>query len=353
NEDTCTLLTKVQCDIQRLRAQRIVEDADKGGNNSLELFEKGVKAYFELWEKYGATPLRANQQPQCERLDELVENAARAFQAGHLVASAIRARMVLLNPTYRMEKGELAKDAMFKIGGNWQAIAVYDQASDWYERYAKENPHRKSADKALSDAIVLRLGLGQEDQAVADVKQYQKDYGNSNANETAQIAFAIGAHYADKEAWDDAKKALSGAMGTLDKAPPDIQVQAHATLARALMHTKAEKSASAEYEKVRKLWGDGAAAQQKIAEAYKTESDDQKQHRLGKALDAVGEATFFSSEDKRKAKVDTIPFPAYHGTGTKDDIQKYMQKTLAPWVLKKKAAIEEVDADYQKITDLQ
>ncbi len=76
--------------------------------------------------------------------------------------------------TYRMEKSELAKDAMFKIGGNYQAIAVYDQASDWYERYAKENPHRKDADKALSDAIVLRLGLGQEDIAVADVKQYQE-----------------------------------------------------------------------------------------------------------------------------------------------------------------------------------
>ena len=81
-----------------------------------------------------------------------------------------------------MDKSELAKDAMFKIGGNWQAIAVYDQASDWYERYAKENPHRKDADKALSDAIVLRLGLGQEDIAVADVNQYKKDYGNSNAD---------------------------------------------------------------------------------------------------------------------------------------------------------------------------
>jgi hypothetical protein len=29
-----------------------------------------------------------------------------------------------------MDKTELAKDAMYKIGGNWQAIAVYDQASE-------------------------------------------------------------------------------------------------------------------------------------------------------------------------------------------------------------------------------
>ncbi len=117
--------------------------------------------------------------------------------------------MVLLNPQYRMDKSELAKDAMYKIGGNWQAIAVYDQASDWYERYAQgESQAQGTRDKALSDAIVLRLGLGQEDQAVADVKEYQKDYGNSNATETAQIAFAIGAHYADKEDWESARKAL-------------------------------------------------------------------------------------------------------------------------------------------------
>ena len=68
------------------RRRSIVEEADKGGNNALELYEKGGNAYFELWDKYGETPLRANQPPQCEKLDEIVDNAARAFQAGHLVA---------------------------------------------------------------------------------------------------------------------------------------------------------------------------------------------------------------------------------------------------------------------------
>jgi TolA-binding protein len=353
NDDTCTLLTKVQCDIQRLRAQRIVEDADKGGNNALELFEKGAKAYFELWEKYGATPLRANLKPQCDKLDEIVENAARAFQAGHLIASAIRARMVLLNPQYQMDKSDLAKDAMYKIGGNWQAIAVYDQASEWYERYARENPKRKNADKALSDAIVLRLGLGQEDQAVGDVKDYQKNYANTNATETAQIAFAIGAHYADKEDWESTRKALQGAMGTLDKAPPDIQVQAHATLARALMHLKAQTQAKPEYDRVRKIWGDGATAQAKLNESYKSEGQDQRDHRLGKALDAVGDAMFYAAEDAKKARVDSLPFPLYKGSGKKEDVEKYIKGSVAPWVLKKKAAIEEVDKEYQKITELQ
>ncbi|MGH7271819.1 MAG: tetratricopeptide repeat protein, partial [Polyangiaceae bacterium] len=191
------------------------------------------------------------------------------------------------------------------------------------------------------------------DMAVADVKQYQKDFGNSHANEAAQIAFAIGAHYADKEDWANARKALSGAMGALDRAPPDIQVQAHATLARALMHLKSEKTAQAEYARVRKIWGDGSAAQAKIADAYKTEGDDQRAHRIGKALDAVGEALFFAAEDKKKEKVDSLPFPIYKGKGTKDDVLKYMDKSVKPWVQKKQEVIAEVDKEYQKITDLQ
>jgi tetratricopeptide (TPR) repeat protein len=352
NEDTCTILTKVQCDIQRLHAQKMLEEANKGGNNALELFDKSGKAYFDLWEKYGATPLRNNQPPQCDKLDEIVETAARAFQAGHLVASAIRARMVLLNPQMRMDKSELAKDAMYKIGGNWQAIAVYDQAADWYERYAKENAHRKNAATALADAISLRLGLGQEDQAVSDVKQYEKDYGNSNPTEAAVIAFAIGAHYADKEDWENARKALAGAMHTLDKAPPDIQVQAHATYARSLMHLKSAQ-AKPEYARVRSIWGDGSAAQAKIADAYKADSPDSRDHKLGKALDAVGEAMFFAAEERKKDKVDAIAFPVYKGPGTKDDIKRYMDKSLMPWVGKKREAIEDVDKDYQRITELQ
>ena len=57
-----------------------------------------------------------------------------------------------------------------------------------------------------ADAIVLRLGLGQEDLAIADAKKYQANYGQKNPQQTAQIAFAVGAHYADQEKWDDCRK---------------------------------------------------------------------------------------------------------------------------------------------------
>jgi hypothetical protein len=120
------------------------------------------------------------------------------------------------------------------------------------------------------------------------------------------------------------------------------------------MHLKGTgNGAKGEYDRVRKIWGDGTAAQAKINDAYKSEGDEQRVRRLGKALDAVGEAMFFAAEDLKKEKVDSLPFPVYKGTGSKDDIKRYMSKLVMPWVQKKQAAIEDVDKGYQKITDLQ
>ena len=111
NQDQCTSLTKIQCDIQRLKAQKTVELADRGGAKALRLYEKGGNAYIRLWRNYGEEPLRASSQPpQCEKMDEVVYNAASAFQAARLIAKAIQARLILLNPQNRWTTSELAQE---------------------------------------------------------------------------------------------------------------------------------------------------------------------------------------------------------------------------------------------------
>ena len=245
------------------------------------------------------------------------------------------------------------------IARNWQAIAVYDQAADFYERYAKEEPHRKTcvggaacpADRALSDAVALRLGLGQEAQAVADVARYQSDYGAANATDAAQIALAMGIHDADKADWQGARKALAGAMRAIDRAPLDVQLQGHATYARAMTHLQPAQ-ARAEYARVRAIWGDGASAAASLDAAYRGASPDELAHRLGRSLDAVGEAMFFAAEADKHDRVDSLPIPPYRGSRTKDDIRRFMDATMMPWAMKKQAAIESVDREYQRITEL-
>lgn len=143
-------------------------------------------------------------------------------------------------------------------------------------------------------------------------------------------------------------------MGVISKAAPDIQVQAHTTLGHSLSNIKGQQGAAgAEYAKVRALWTDPAGAVKKIAEAYPGEDEGAKQRRLGKALNAVGEAIFFAAEEKRKADVETIKFPAYKGAGTKDDVLKHVQTKVKAWLEKKRPAIEKVEADYKKIVELQ
>lgn len=355
NAEQCTALNKIQVDILRLKAQKTVEIADKGGGKeALAYYEKGGTAYFEMFRKYCQDPVNNGQPAQAEKCDEIAYNAARAFQAARLVAKAITVRRSLLAYDEKLKlNSPLAKKAVYEIGGNYQAIAVYDLAAEWYEKYAKNDPKAPDADKALSDAVILRLGLGQEEQAIAAAQTFNKNYGASKPAQTAAIAFAVGAHYAEKEDWEKAKGALNGSMGVIDKSPPDIQAQAHATLGRVYTKVKsADNLAKAEYAKVRGLWQDPAAAEKRIRDAYPSEDDTQKDRRLAKALNAVGEAFFYAAEEKRRADVEPLKFPAYQGPGDKDSVNKHIQTKVKDWYTKKKEAIQKVEPEYVKILEL-
>ena len=376
NEEQCTQLTKIQCDIDRLRAENTVKLADRGGPNALRTYEEAANSYIALWRKYGEEPLRNKQPMQCERMDEVVYNGCRAFQAGRLIAKAITCRQILLNPENQFDKSPLARKAVYEIGGNYQAIAVYDKAADWYERFARENPKEEKADVALSDSVVLRLGLGQDQKAIDDAKLFKQNFGGRFPVQYAQIAFAIGAHYVEQANWEEARSQLAGSMATLDKsATYDVQVQAHAMLARVFQELNRGANAEQEYRKVADLWRDPDKA---IAEINKIQEDEgSKIRRLGKALTAVGEAYFYFAEQKRVRTVDPIKFPEYKESGFKpslkkmenmnadefevemaarrkesEAVKKHVDTKVKEWVDKKMKAIEAADIEYQKIFSL-
>jgi TolA-binding protein len=350
NAEQCGILIKIQRDIERLRAEKIVEAADRGGADALQNYAKGAQAYLDLWKKYGEAACEAKQ-PACGRADEVLYNAAKAFQAARLIAKSIAVRRILIDPRYNLEKTELARKAVYEIGGNYQAIAVYDEAANWYERFARDNPKMDKAPEALQDAVILRLGLGQEDQAIADANLFNKNYGAKSPALAAQIAFAIGAHYIEREDWERARKYLTGAMGQIDRsANLDVQIQAHAMLGQVYTRTKNQANAVTEYNKVRGYWKDPAASLKKLDEIGG--DDTTKTRRLGKVLTAIGESLFFFAEQK-KGDVDKIKFPEYKGSGEKDDVLKHVNTKVGEWVKKKRAAIEEADREYQKIVKLE
>lgn len=379
NEEQCTVLSRIQADVLRLEIQRKIENLNKrldqlgpsgSGAVAIQAYEESGTAYLDVFRRFCQTPLENNLPPQADKCEEIIYNAAKAFQAARLIAKSIAARMLLINPKYKLDKTALAKKSVYEIGGNFQAIAVYDQAAEWYERYACVgpkaekgcDPKAEKAEQALSDAVLLRLGLGSDDdiaRAIDDAKAFEARYGGAKAAQAGAIAFAIGAHYAEKEDWEAARKALTTKMAFIDaKAGIDIQVQAHQLLAKTYTKMKGEQGAKAEYERVRSLWKDPAAALKKINDTYKDEDDGARGKRLAKALTAVGEALFESAEAFRKATVDPVKFPVFHGSGkagteNKKEVLDFVNTKVKDWMTKKEAVIVKAEAEYKKIVDLQ
>ncbi len=359
NKEQCETLNRIQFDIRRLKAQKLVELADgqqdKGDyKNALDSYKKGADAYLDLWRSYCEEPLGKGEHPkQCEKADETVYNMARAYQAARLLAKSIQARLILLSSKYGMADSPLAMKATYEIGGNYQAIAVYDKASDFFELYAKKTAYKgEFADQALSDAVVLRLGLGQEDQGIDDSNNFNKYFGARKPAQTAQIAYAIAAHYGEKKDWNNVEKRLGSSMRMIDsKATLDIVVQAHALLARADIKLGKETLAVREYKTVVGSWSDPKAAEGKIM-SIPGEDDGSKQRRLGRALEAVGEGMFYFA-DAEKAKVDKLKFPEYHGNNSKEDVLKHINTKVKDWIIKKRPLIDKASAEYKKIVDLQ
>lgn len=354
NKEQCDLLTRIQCDVQRLRAEKIVEVADKAPADALEKYKEAGDAYIEIWRTYGEQQLEAGGESQCGRMEEILFNAAQSYQAGRLLAKAISVRQLLLNPRYNLQETELAKKSIYQLGRNYQAIAVYDAAAKFLMRYADATAYKgEDADKAVSDAVVLNLGLGLDEPAIEAASSFNRHFGRSKPKEAAQIAFAIAAHYGEKKDWPEVKRKLAGsAIGLIDKqATLDVQVQAHALLAKAYVEMKVGTTAAKEYRTVLGAWEDPKKATRAI-ESIEGEDPATKQRRLGRALTSVGEALFFFAEKKRE-KVNAVKFPEYKGPGEKDAVLKHINVKVKDWITKKKPLIEDASGEYKKIVDLQ
>ena len=177
----------------------------------------------------------------------------------------------------------LAKKATYEIGGNYQAIAVYDLAAEWYESYAKGDPkaprRRQGARRRRHPPPRPRPGGGGH-QGRAGL--HARTTAPRSRRRRAAIAFAIGAHYAEKEDWDKARGALTGVDGHHRQArrPTSSSRLTPRSVARYAKLGSGEPRAKAEYAKVRALWTDPAAAEAKIRAAYPTDDDAQRDRRL-------------------------------------------------------------------------
>lgn len=117
----CTVLDKIQRDLDRLEIEALVKKADYGQDDEgrLPLYRKAGDGYMALFERVCAfrrpDPAKKPQPPPGwspdSRCDEIAYNAMRAYMAAHEMDLAKSARAALVDPANQLDKGELAKKA--------------------------------------------------------------------------------------------------------------------------------------------------------------------------------------------------------------------------------------------------
>ncbi|CAN5917626.1 hypothetical protein BH11MYX4_BH11MYX4_64460 [soil metagenome] len=342
---------RLALDARRLEAEALVAEGDKTPSGDPALFAKAAEIYESLYRaSCAAAAAPGRYVPDARTCQELAYDGARAFHAAHDRTKAIELFRRLVDADERAgTRTPLAARATYALGGEYQSVAVYDEAATWFERYATRYPAEQDAARALEDAIILRLALSHEDQAAADAATFVKSFGAKQPTEAATMTLALALHHEERQDWERARRLLS--MATFDRAPVDLAILAHALLARLLARGPTPSAALEEYAKVRSYWRDPDAGVLALRHARPAEPEGIRDRRLARILNAVGEATFAAAEERRRVEVDPLKMPIFTGPADVAAVEAHLANKVRPWLEKKRRAIEAVEIGYVAILD--
>ena len=193
--DLCEVLDRLRCDVLRKEAEAFQAN---------EEYQRAARAYVGIFRSHRECAQVAAEQGQPEYMAEVLYNAAINFESASLLGRAIQVRKVLVE---RFGESRYAKLATFQIGANYHALAIYSQAAEWYERFARQFPGQDGDDcneqegqacrdavahEALELAVFFRLGLGEEDAAIEDARLFERNYRRRLPRQTSQVVFSLG-----------------------------------------------------------------------------------------------------------------------------------------------------------------
>ena len=181
--DLCGVLTTLKCNVMR-------KTAEAYGNN--EQHKRAAATYVRIFRRHQACA-----EEDGFAMDEVLYNAAIHFEAARLLGRAIQVRNVLID---RFPESQYAKRAIFLVGANFHALAFYEQAATYYERFASRFPGEDGSDcsdedreagtcaiahEALQNAVFFRIGLGDTDKAREDARLFERSYRRRLPRETS------------------------------------------------------------------------------------------------------------------------------------------------------------------------
>jgi tetratricopeptide (TPR) repeat protein len=141
---------------------------DAGAAGDPNGFRLCAEQFLALYNEYG---------DEHEKASTLIFNAGECYEAAYLLGQSVRMRKLLIDkfPTSEHFQGTLSK-----LAGNYQAIAMYDKAAERMEAYAEKYVKDKESPDFLRNAYLFRLGLGQNEQASANLAKYEGLYKKDN-----------------------------------------------------------------------------------------------------------------------------------------------------------------------------
>lgn len=346
NAELCEPIATLECQLIRKKAETYQEQ---------EKYKKAASTYISIFREHQECA-----ELEEAKMDEVLYNAALNLEAGKLLGAAIQVRNVLIKT---FPESDLAKRSIYLLGANWHAIAMYERAAEYYERFADKFPGEDGSDcteedkkndlcpiahEALMNAVFFRLGLGQAEEARDDVKLFEKNYRRKMPKETSKVVFALGSIYERAKNWngviDHYKLYLRKYRRT---AMPHQKVMANVQIARAHWEKDDKRTAKRSYNKVVRLWKRGVPKQIDRADG----SEGEKIGWMREALDGTAEALFHLAEfpfnDFRRIK-----FPEYRGGKSLKRVNHWSERKFMPWVKKKLKALQAAEAQYNKVASL-
>jgi hypothetical protein len=318
-----------------------------------------------------------------ERGDVYLYNAALNYQKASKIKRAMDIRQDRILKKDAWKSKETYRMTMFDLAEDYRRIAVYGRAAEWYEKFAAADVDTKKllelaggkidAEKAahpekykdkkpdevakeyteeqrasaLSNAVVLRLGLGDEEEAIKDSETFDKRFGAKRKEQARQIFLAIGEHYVEAGDWKKGLDRLEKFIKQYPDARLDEKLRTRALAGRASKALKQMGPADKYFGEIREGWGKDRAGQQKLIEDAAKANPNNSKIRPN-AYGAVAEA-YLHFADKEYEKANAIKFEPYKGGGDDASWTKYFTDKFGPYVKARVAANEPAFRAYQRV----
>ncbi len=340
--ELCQVLDDLRCGVLRLQAEAMQSD---------HRYREAATAYVAI----------ARDHAECGRREEMLWNGAINYESARLLGRAIQVRQALIR---NFGTTELARRAIYLVGANYHALAIYSQAADWYERFAREYPGEDGssctdeqrtqgtcaiAHVALENAVFFRLGLGEEDTAIADAQLYERNYRRTRARETSQVIFSLGSIYERRRDWPHVFQHYRDFLHDYGRtAYPHEVIRANVQMGRAESEMDRADHAEPYFRAAVSAWTRGAPAAIAAAEG----SDSDRALWLARAKEATSEALFYLA-DYRYREFRAIHFPRYSGPRTLSSVMRWSTEDLGPWLQHKFEALHTAETAYNLIAPLE